>query len=279
MHKIAARAALLIHCHPALCYGSAVKSILDLGGKEPECMERSAYTEMAAIDENHWWYRARRRIVAEMITQHIATRPNLTIAEIGCGTGSNLPVLARFGQLTAVEPDADARAYAATRADATVLEGRLPDGLPLAENSLDLAVMLDVLEHVDDDVAALKAVATKLKPGASFLLTVPAMPSLWSPHDEEHHHKRRYTAQTLRAAMEAAGLKIELMSYFNTLLLPMIAGVRWMKNLTGSKEVDTGMPSSWLNKLLEAIFAFERHLIGRLPMPLGVSLVVIVKQA
>jgi SAM-dependent methyltransferase len=242
-------------------------------------MERSAYTEMAAIDENHWWYRARRRIVAEMITQHIAKRPNLAIAEIGCGTGSNLPVLARFGQVTAVEPDADARAYAATRADATIMEGRLPDGLPLAENSLDLAVMLDVLEHVDDDVAALKAVAKKLKPDASFLLTVPAMPSLWSPHDEEHHHKRRYTAQTLRAAIETAGLKIEMMSYFNTLLLPMIAGVRWIKNLTGSKEVDTGMPSTWLNKLLETIFAFERHLIGRLPLPLGVSLVVIVKAA
>jgi hypothetical protein len=70
-----------------------------------------------------------------------------------------------------------------------------------------------------------------------------------------------------------------MMSYFNTLLLPMIAGVRWMKNLTGSKEVDTGMPASWLNNLLESIFAFERHLIGRLPMPLGVSLLVIVKAA
>ena len=242
-------------------------------------MERSAYTEMAAIDENHWWYRARRRIVAEMITQHIAKRPNLAIAEIGCGTGSNLPVLVRFGQVTAVEPDADARVFAAARSDATVLEGRLPDGLPLAENSLDLAVMLDVLEHVDDDVAALKAVAKKLKPDASFLLTVPALPSLWSPHDEEHHHKRRYTAQTLRAAIESAGLRVEMMSYFNTLLLPMIAGIRWIKNLTGSKEVDTGMPSNWLNKVLEAIFAFERHLIGRLPLPLGVSLVVIVKAA
>jgi SAM-dependent methyltransferase len=249
-------------------------------------MERSAYAEMAAIDENHWWYRARRRIVADVIAKHIrlpataeaADHARPAIAEIGCGTGSNLPVLARFGALTAVEPDADARAYAATRANATVLEGRLPDGLPLAENSLDLAVMLDVLEHVDDDVAALKAVAARLKPGARFLLTVPALPALWSPHDEEHHHKRRYTAATLRHAIERAGLKIQFMSYFNTLLFPMIAAVRWIKNLTGSKAVDTGMPSVPVNKVLEAIFAFERHLIGWLPMPLGVSLVVIVHQ-
>lgn len=66
-----------------------------------------------------------------------------------------------------------------------------------------------------------------------------------------------------------------MMSYFNTLLFPLIAGVRWVKNLTGSTEMDTGVPSPWLNRLLEKIFAFERHLVGRLPMPVGVSLVAV----
>jgi SAM-dependent methyltransferase len=242
-------------------------------------MERSAYAEMAAIDEGHWWYRARRRIVSDVITRFIAPPPDAQIAEIGCGTGSNLPVLEKFGTLTGVEPDAPAREYAAKRSNAIVVEGRLPTGLPLADASLDLAVMLDVLEHVDDDVAALKAVATKLKPNARFLLTVPALPILWSPHDEEHHHKRRYTAASLREVMVKAGLKIEMMSYFNTLLFPMIAGVRWIKNLTGDKSVDTGMPPPWLNASLESIFAFERGLIGRFPMPIGVSLVVVVSVA
>jgi SAM-dependent methyltransferase len=239
-------------------------------------MERSAYVEMAAIDEGHWWYRARRRIVGEMIVRYIKPTKRFTIAEIGCGTGSNLPVLEKFGHLVAVEPDAQARIFAAKRSRATIVQGKLPHDLPLIDSSLDLAVMLDVLEHVDDDVAALKAVATKLKPGGRFLLTVPALPALWSPHDEEHHHKRRYTAATLRDVMDRAGLKIEVMSYFNTLLFPLIAGVRWMKNLTGSKSVDTGMPAAWLNKVLEGIFAFERKLIGKMPLPFGVSLVVIV---
>jgi SAM-dependent methyltransferase len=240
-------------------------------------MERSAYTEMAAIDEHHWWYRARRSIVADVIQKNIAKGQPLSIGEIGCGTGSNLPTLRYFGELIAVEPDAHAREFAANRCDTKVLEGRLPDGLPLAANSLDLAVMLDVLEHIDDDVAALQAVAKTLKPNGRFLLTVPALPMLWSPHDEEHHHKRRYTAASLRAVLGQAGLQIEMMSYFNTLLLPMIAGIRWLKNLTGSKSVDTGMPAQWLNRLLETIFAFERHLIGALPLPLGVSLIVIVR--
>lgn len=239
-------------------------------------MERSAYAEMAAIDEGHWWYRARRRIVAQMIVRYVKPAKGCNIAEIGCGTGSNLPMLELFGHLTAVEPDAQARLFAAKRSTATVVVGRLPNELPLIDKSLDLAVMLDVLEHVDDDVAALRAVSAKLKPGGRFLLTVPAIPSLWSPHDEEHHHKRRYTAKSLRAVMDQAGLKIEMMSYFNTLLFPLIAGIRWLKNLTGSKTVDTGMPSAFLNKALEGIFAFERKLIGRVPMPVGVSLLVIV---
>jgi SAM-dependent methyltransferase len=240
-------------------------------------MERSAYEEMAAIDAGHWWYRARRTIVGAMIARHVPTRPDTVIVEIGCGTGSNLPVLAQFGKLTAIEPDAIARTYAATRSNGQVLEGRLPDALPLDAQSVDVAVMLDVLEHVEDDVAALKAVATKLKPGGRYVLTVPALPALWSPHDEEHHHKRRYTASTLRAALDQGGFQVETLSYFNTLLLPMIAGVRWIKNVTGSKAVDTGMPSAWLNTVLEHIFAFERILIGRIPMPLGVSLIAIAR--
>jgi SAM-dependent methyltransferase len=242
-------------------------------------MERSAYEEMAAIDENHWWYRARRRIVSDIITRYVAPPAAAQIAEIGCGTGSNLPILEKFGAVTAVEPDTHARAHASGRSNAKIVEGSLPNVLPLNDGSLDLAVMLDVLEHVDDDLAALKAVAAKLKPGASFLLTVPAMPMLWSPHDEEHHHKRRYTKDTLQTVMNKAGLKVEMMSYFNTLLFPVIASVRAIKVLTGDKSVDTGMPSPWLNKTLEGIFAFERALIGRLPLPVGVSLIAVVRAA
>jgi SAM-dependent methyltransferase len=158
-----------------------------------------------------------------------------------------------------------------------VLEGYLPHDLPIADCGADMIVMLDVLEHIDDDLAALKAVSGKLKPGARLLVTVPALPALWSVHDEEHHHKRRYTAQTLRDVVAKSGLELEKISYFNTLLLPLIAGLRGLKALTGNTKPDTGVPPSWLNATLEAIFGFERHLIGRLPMPLGVSLFMVAR--
>jgi SAM-dependent methyltransferase len=177
-------------------------------------MDRAAFAEMAATDETHWWFKARRAILEEVILRLIKPCQNAQIVEIGCGTGSNLQFLTRFGQLTGIEPDDEARAFAAARSSATVVAGFLPAGLPVADGSADMAAMLDVLEHIDDDLSALKAVATKLKPGAALLITVPAFPFLWSAHDVLHHHKRRYTAKTLRQVIVASGLVPEKVSYF-----------------------------------------------------------------
>lgn len=242
-------------------------------------MERAVYAEMAALDEAHWWFRGRRRIVATLLTRLGLPQGARRIVEIGCGTGANLSTLDRFGDLTGVEPDAEARAHATRRSSVQVLPGHLPDGVPVADGSADLVVMLDVLEHVGDDVAALKAVREKLGPDARVLITVPALPMLWSSHDEAHHHHRRYTARTLRAALVEAGLTPVLLSHFNTLLFPLIALARLAKALTGDKGADTGLPSGPVNRMLEAIFASERHALGRVPMPIGVSLVAVARRA
>jgi SAM-dependent methyltransferase len=241
-------------------------------------MEQSAFAEMARTDEVHWWFKARRRIIASVITRYLPLQSNARIFEVGCGTGSNLTFLSAFGQLTGIEPDQGARAFATARCTVPVIEGFLPDGLPIADKSADMIVMLDVLEHIDGDLAALKAIASKLKPGARLLVTVPALPGLWSHHDQEHHHKRRYTAKTLQHVITESGLELEKLSYFNTLLFPIIAGVRALKAAFGNSEPDTGVPSPWLNSTLAAIFGLERFLIGRIPMPIGVSLIMIARK-
>ncbi len=189
-------------------------------------MERAIYDRMAEIDAEHWWFAARRRIVSALIAARAPQKPSARILEVGAGTGSNLAMLRGFGSLDAIEPDARARALASRRGGFPVVGGFLPDRIDLPDHRYDLIVLLDVLEHIEEDAGSLRVLRGKLAPGGRLVLTVPAAPWLWSAHDVAHHHKRRYTARTLRAACHAGGLAVRHMSHFNTLLYPAIAMAR-----------------------------------------------------
>ncbi len=236
-------------------------------------MDRDVFERMAEVDGHHWWFVARRRIIAQFLQTHLS-RGNapLRILEIGCGTGSNLAMLKGFGDVEAIEPDSGARRVALDRFDISIGDGMLPYGLDVPDGSYDLVVMLDVLEHIEDDAAALEQVKRKLKPGGRLLLTVPAMPWLWSSHDEAHHHFRRYTARGLVNALTAARYTIHHHSHFNTLLFPMICAARCIGWLTGRKGGDDAMPGALVNKVLGAIFASERMIVSRRSLRVGVSM-------
>ena len=110
-------------------------------------------------------------------------------------------------------------------------------------------------------------------------MTVPALPWLWSKHDETHHHYRRYTARVLNDTLIKAGLQPVRISYFNTLLFPLIAGLRLTRKMFGMKEqADDAMPSLLVNRILKSIFGFESKFIGRIPMPIGVSLLAVAQR-
>src|SRR5690242_7224915 len=119
---------------------------------------------MAELDERHWWYRARRNILADVIDRYIPLPADARILEVGCGTGHNLAMLGRFGQVDGVELDAPARALAAQRSGRTILDARLPELAGVERGAYDLAAVLDVIEHVDEDRASLAGMADKLKP-------------------------------------------------------------------------------------------------------------------
>ncbi len=133
--------------------------------------------------------------------------------------------------------------------------------------------MLDVVEHIEDDVAALAAMKSCLKPGGKILIAVPAHQWMWSAHDVVNHHHRRYSKGTLVSAIEKAGLKPRKLTYFNSLLFPLAAAARIAGRLTGRDDSDDSPPPAPLNKAFEAIFRLERHLVGRAPMTPGVSIV------
>ena len=238
-------------------------------------MEQDVYERMNQLEAQHWWFVARRKIIAAIITRFAALDGAAKILEAGVGTGGNIAMLQKFGDVQGFEYDETARAHAHAKTGLPVVYGALPEDVPFSESKFDLICLLDVLEHVEQDAESLVALSNRLAPEGKILVTVPAYPWLWSQHDVSHHHFRRYTRRSLKTAAERAGLQVERIFNFNVLLLPLILGVRTLKRMSRSTASDDKMPGPVLNRLLYAIFAFERHLIGRVPMPIGVSLVVV----
>jgi SAM-dependent methyltransferase len=238
-------------------------------------MDRAVFDRMAELDQTHWWYVARRRILASVIARKIALPKDALILEIGCGTGHNFEMLGRFGTVDGIEIDAPARAIAAARLGREISAAPLPELTGIEDGSYDLIALLDVLEHIEGDQAALTSIRRKLKPGGRIVITVPANRWMWSAHDRVHHHFRRYAPSSLRAVIAASGLKVEMLSHFNTVLFPLAALVRIAGKIVGREEGDDAQPPALLNAAFTGLFGAESHLVGRLPMPFGVSLLAI----
>jgi SAM-dependent methyltransferase len=236
-------------------------------------MDRIVYDRMAAHDSTHWWYRARREILSDYLTRYGALPKDARILEIGCGTGHNLGMLARFGDVDAIEIDPAARAIASERLGKPVSDARLPELPGVPRGGYDLIAVLDVVEHIEDDVAALAAMRDCLAPGGKVLIAVPAHQWMWSAHDVVNHHHRRYSKATLKAAITAAGMTTAKFGYFNSLLFPLAAAARVAGRLSGRDDSDDSPPPAPVNALFQAIFGLERHLVGRVPMPPGVSII------
>ena len=239
-------------------------------------MDRILYDRMAEHDSTHWWYRARRDVLASLIRRKITMPPMAHILEIGCGTGHNLGMLSAFGDVDAIEIDDHSRGIASKRLGRDVGASPLPALDGVAERSYDMVAILDVLEHVEDDRAALRAIARRLRPGGTILITVPQYAWMWSGHDVANHHFRRYSKTSLRSVVAEAGLTLTMLQSFNSLLFPLAAADRLVARVTGRAGSDDALPAAPLNALFEKIFGLERYLLGRVPMPPGVSLVAIV---
>ena len=235
-------------------------------------MERSVYTQMAELDQRHWWYRARREVLAALIRRTVGPAKDAAILEIGCGTGHNLAMLGQFGNVDALELDEEARGIAEGRLGRKVMSSPLPELNEVAPHHYDLIGAFDVIEHIADDRAALASIASRLKPGGKLVVTVPAHQWMWSAHDVVNHHQRRYSKRALKALIEASPLRLESIGYFNSLLFPAAIAERMWSRVRGRDDSDLKLPPGPLNAALERAFAAERHLIGRLPLPPGLSL-------
>ncbi|MEA3207923.1 MAG: hypothetical protein QOE70_980 [Chthoniobacter sp.] len=244
-------------------------------------MHKDFYAEYFEVEDRHWWFLGRRRILLSLLEKHLPpTSADRQILDIGCGTGTMLQHLARFGTVQGADGDLEAIRFCRERGIPDVRQITLP-ALPFPANSFDLVTLLDVLEHVDEDLETLRSIARILKPDGTLLLSVPAFRFLWGRQDEISLHKRRYVRGEIRTLLHQAGFKIRKLSYFNTLLFPPIAAIRLLKPFRRSDEPLTSDFSvrvpAWINSMLAALFGAESGVLRHTSFPFGVSIVALAR--
>jgi SAM-dependent methyltransferase len=240
-------------------------------------MDRDYELQTHQAEDRHWWYRGRRSVLDGVIAD-MRLPARAEILDAGCGSGRNMIDLARHGTVTGVELSGTSVELARKRAAGEVIEGSVLE-MPFEVGRFDLAASLDVIEHLEDDLAALRELRRVVKPGGTLLVTVPAYQWLWSGHDVVNHHYRRYTRRTLQRVGEQAGWQQVRTTYFNSLLLPAAILLRVLDRFnrkTTESSLDLWVPPEPLNWLLERPLALEAAMIGRGGrIPAGLSLLAV----
>lgn len=247
-------------------------------------METVEVQAMLDNEDRHWWYRGRRQIVQDELGR-IPLGAQARVLDAGCGSGRLLDTLGELGEVSGIDMNQDSVEIAKRRGHEDVRVGAVED-LPWEDETFDLLTSLDVLEHTSDDRVALREYRRVVRDGGHLLVTVPAYEALWSRHDVQNQHYRRYDRPMLRAAAADAGLTVERMTYFNSLLLPAAAAVRFFQQVSGRSEgngeqrrSDVELAPPWLFTTLELPLKLEaRWLRHRRALPAGLSLLAILRR-
>ncbi len=243
-------------------------------------MDKRAYTEFFQVENRHWWFLARRDIVLAAIRRCVNHIERKRVLDGGCGTGLIMRSMeALTPTVEGLDMESSAIAYAkASGVRGTIHLGALPDvELPQA---YDLILMLDVLEHIEDDRAAIQRIRTLLVQGGTLVLTVPAHPFLWSGHDAYNHHKRRYRSKELLRLLRENGFSIRYWSYMNAFFFLPVAFFRWIKKMfrRANAPSDLFVPPAFINRLCYRIFSAEQIMMMRVKIPFGVSMIVVAEK-
>ena len=255
-------------------------------------MESAEFEKHEQLEAAHWWFEGRRRCIAGVLDAHLRPHPARRILDVGCGTGGMFPLLQRYGSVSGAEYSGDARARAARRfPSVSVSPCNLPREVP--EGSFNLVTAFDVVEHLDEPIAALRTLRSRLAPGGQLVVTVPAFQALWSQHDVSLHHRRRYSRALLSRHLQCAGFRLTYDSFFNTTLFPIVAVTRVAQRLlqqlrvgranghgaAPARETDLEAVTPVVNKALTTLFGAEAKALSSGRLPFGVSLIAVAHPA
>ena len=230
------------------------------------------------IEKTHWWCVARLRIVEDVIDRWIELPAGARVLDVGCGTGAVLEALSSRFEAYGTDTSPLAIDFCRQRGLTNAFCGTL-EAFPRHGLTFDLVTLLDVVEHLDDDLGLLRQAQRSLRAGGWALVTVPAYQFLWGPHDVVNHHKRRYTRAGLRRVLRAAGFELRMLSYFNTILFPA-ALVAWVGERLAGVRADPRphVPPPPLNSMLTTVFAMEKYLLRGITLPYGLSLIALARR-
>ncbi len=247
-------------------------------------MDINLYQDFYNMETKHWWFVARNKIVFSLLDKYLPNKKRLEIVDVGCGAGSVLKKLEKYGYAVGVDISDDAVKFCKLRGCTKVFVVD-QEGLPFKDNTFDLVTAMDTIEHIDDDSAALAEYYRIIRKGGVLLVTVPAYDFLWGPHDEVNEHKRRYVAKELRNKMEKVGFTVKKMTYFDTFLFPFFVLIRMghrvskMINSNYKTHSDLKMRSPLINYLLKIVFSLEDPLLKKLNFLYGASLLCLAKKS
>jgi SAM-dependent methyltransferase len=244
-------------------------------------MDLSLHKKYQEIESFHWWFKGRRALICAALQKIFGGKTNsVRLLDFGCNSGYFVEELRKDGYETyGVDVSSEAIEYGVSRGAKKLFAVGVGEKLPFMNNYFDVALALDVLEHIEDDRAALTEIIRVLKPGGAIIATVPALPFLWGIQDEVSHHFRRYARKELTALFEKTGLKIERLVFFNFFLFLPVAVVRLMgKVILPKRKSDFELNNKWTNFILTKIFLFEVWLLRYIKFPWGISLLIMAKK-
>jgi SAM-dependent methyltransferase len=230
-----------------------------------------------SLEQSHFWFVARRSLVLRLLERHRQQKASF-IVDVGCGTGVLAESLAQPGvRVVALDlrPEGLQRLQAEGSSIWPVQSNAT--ALPVRCDYADAVLSLDVLEHVDD-VRAVAEIVRILRPGGTVVITVPALPSLWSARDEEAGHERRYTRRTLTDLLGRAGLELVDLRFYQCLLLPLVVVTRLFGRRWSSAQRVEERPAGWINRLCLLINRFEVAASDVVHWPLGSSLAAVARK-